>query len=83
VVANDVDAAGAETTAEAIRQAGGTAYTSAHSVSDADAVAELFGWVESDVGPLDGVTLAEHGPYARLVRPGRNPSWRAHRDARP
>lgn len=55
VIVNDVNAEGAEGTAESIRKAGGTAHTSSHSVSDPEAVGELFDWIESDLGPLTGL----------------------------
>jgi len=55
VVVNDVNAAAAEETTDEIRSVGGTAHASGHSVSDAAAVRELFEWVESDLGGVDGL----------------------------
>ncbi len=55
VVVNDIDVDGAAATVDRIRGAGGGAHLSAHPVDDADAVAELFAWMDSDVGTIGGL----------------------------
>jgi NAD(P)-dependent dehydrogenase (short-subunit alcohol dehydrogenase family) len=53
VVASDIDAAGAETTAQEIAQQGGHASSFTCDISDSEQVTALFAWIDQKYGQVD------------------------------
>lgn len=78
VVATDIDGASADRTAEAIRQAGGTAWSYAHDVTDAQACRALATVVAQQAGPVDLlVNNAGICPRHSIDSPELERSWHA------